>query len=80
MLLLLLPLLFNPVGLLVEWLPAAYLAVWPIIIQTMGRETLSTHTLVLIIFILTRDSSRHLMYNLVSHPWLIMSQVNRSIN
>lgn len=66
MLLLLLPLLFNPVGQLIKWLPAAYLAIWPIIIQTLGRETLITHALVLILFILTCDISRQLMFRLVS--------------
>lgn len=61
----LLPLLFNPFGLIVNWLPAIYLAAWPIIIQTMGRETLVTHALVLILFILTCDISRQTMLNLI---------------
>ena len=66
MLLLLLPVLFNPLSfLIVRWLPALYLAAWPIIIQTLGREALLLHAVVLIIFILTCDITRGAMIKLV---------------
>lgn len=69
MLLFLLSLLFNPFGLIANWLPALYLAVWPIIIQTLGREALITHAIVLILFILTCDISRQVMLKLVSKKY-----------
>lgn len=73
MLLFLLPLLFNPFSMIVNWLPGLYLAAWPIIIQTLGRETLVTHALVLILFILTCDITRQMMlktigFDLLSFP------------
>lgn len=65
MLFFLLSILFNPFGVAVSWLPALYLAIWPIIIQTLGRETLITNAIVLILFILTCDTSRQFMLNLI---------------
>lgn len=65
MLFFLLPILFNPFGIVVNWLPALYLAIWPIIVQTLGRETLLTHAIVLILFILTCDMSRQFMLKLI---------------
>lgn len=66
MLLFLLPLIFSPFGLAVSWLPTLYLALWPLIIQTLGRDTLVTHSLVLILFILTCDIVRQTMLRYVS--------------
>lgn len=66
MLLFLLPLILNPFGLAVSWLPTLYLALWPLIIQTLGRDALVTHSLVLIMFILTCDIVRQTMFRYVS--------------
>lgn len=66
MIFLLLPLIFNPLSFfIVRWLPALYLAAWPIIIQTLGREALLLHAIVLILFILTCDITRQIMLKLI---------------
>lgn len=66
MILFTLPLIFNPISfLLVRWLPALYLALWPIIIQTLGRDALLMHAVVLILFMLTCDITRTIMLRLI---------------
>lgn len=62
---LLLPFMFNPIGLASKWLPTIYLATWPIIIHTLGRGPLLTHAIVTIIFILACDVTRELMLKIV---------------
>lgn len=57
--------MFNPFSLAIRWLPALYLAAWPIIIQTLGREALLTHAVLLILFILTCDITRETMLKLI---------------
>lgn len=65
MLLFLLSLIFNPLGLVLRWLPALYLAAWPIIIQTLGRDALILQAILLVLFILTCDITRELSLKLV---------------
>lgn len=65
MLFLLLTLLINPFSFIVRWLPALYLAAWPIIIQTLGQDALLLHAVILILFILTCDITRQLMLHLI---------------
>lgn len=60
------PFIFSPLSLFVKWLPALYLAAWPVIIQTLGREALITHALVVILFIITCDIARQTTMKLVS--------------
>jgi len=58
--------IFNPISyLIIRWLPALYLATWPIIVQTLGREALILHAIVLILFIMTCDITRQLMLRLI---------------
>lgn len=65
MLLFLLPLIFNPFSFIVRWLPALYLAAWPIIIQTLGQDALVLHAILLVVFILTCDITREFMLKLI---------------
>lgn len=65
MIFLLLPFIFNPFSFAIRWLPALYLAAWPIIIQTLGRDALITHAIVLILFILVCDITRETMLKLI---------------
>lgn len=65
MLLFLLPLIFSPFNIFASWLPTLYLAVWPILIKTAGRDTLVSHALVLILFILTCDITRQTMLKII---------------
>jgi hypothetical protein len=61
----LLTLIFNPFGIMIRWLPALYLAAWPIIIQTLGQDALLLHAVLLIIFILTCDITREFTLRLI---------------
>lgn len=65
MLFLLLPFLFNPFGIILRWLPALYLAAWPIIIQTLGRDALMLQAIMLILFIVTCDMTREITLKLI---------------
>lgn len=65
MLFLILPLLLNPFGVIIRWLPALYLAAWPIIIQTLGRDALILQAILLIMFILACDITREMMLRLI---------------
>lgn len=65
MLIFLLPFLFSPFNILASWIPTLYLAVWPILIKTAGRDTLISHALVLILFILTCDITRQTMIRII---------------
>jgi len=88
MLFFLLPLLFNPLSFTINWLPSLYLSIWPIIIQTLGRESLVNHALVLTLFILTCDITRQTMLKLVSqyervhcsHHNLVARSTNRLVS
>lgn len=79
MLFFLLPFLFNPFNLISRWLPVIYLASWPIIVQTLGQETLIAHTVLLIAFILTCDITKKLMLNLVKYMPPMNQHVNRHL-
>lgn len=73
MLALLLPLLFNPLSLFVNWFSLLYLISWPVIVQTFGSETLLTHALISILYIVVTDLSRQFMlktlgFDIVSFP------------
>ena len=62
----LLTILFIPFGFAFSWVPTLYLTLWPVIMRTVGRETLVTHALILILFILFSDMSRQVILKLVS--------------